>query len=172
MSLSRDQLRQALAATLAELRQTVAGLTVEQWCWKPSPEVWSIGEGAEHLVAVERGILRRLRLVTGEGLEKTVGKDNLSQRLLNRSRKLSAPERLIPQGLYDSPAACLAALDAVRAATLAWVDDPATRFEAHVMPHPAFGELHGGQWVEMIAGHVGRHVAQMREVMTAPGYPR
>ncbi|MBY0503428.1 MAG: DinB family protein [Bryobacteraceae bacterium] len=156
----------------ATLRQTLAGVSEAQWRWKPDVDVWSLNEIAEHLVVVEQGILFRLRKAPSDGIEKTEGKTRLPDMLVNRKVRFPAPGRTQPTGQkYATPDDCLRELATARAATLAWVADPNTNLNSHVMPHPAFGELHGGQWLQMLHGHTLRHLEQMREVMAAPGYP-
>jgi len=122
-------------------------------------------------VLVERGILRPLRLAPSEGIEKTDGKEQILRHLTNRTRRIQAPARVLPSGKYGSAAACLADLAVARAETLAWAQAPGTDLRQHVMPHLAFGELHGLQWLQLLAGHTMRHVLQMRDLMALPGFP-
>ena len=88
-----------------------------------------------------------------------------------RTVKFPAPARLVPTGKYSAQTDFENDMSTARAATLAWARDPDTHLEQHVMPHPAFGELHGLQWLLMIAQHTLRHIAQIREVMAQPEYP-
>ena len=139
---------------------------------KPDGAIWSIAEVAEHLVLVERGILFRLRTAPADGLEKTEGKEQVLANLTQRTVKFPAPGRLVPTGKYASLADFEIDMSTARAATLAWAQDSDTHLQKHVMPHPAFGELHGLQWLLMIAQHTLRHVAQIREVIAHPDYPK
>lgn len=160
-----------LAQSDAALRETIAPLRPAQWSWKPDAETWSIGEVAEHLFLVERGILFRLRTAPADGIEQTEGKEQLLAKLVERTARFPAPARVVPGGKFASQAEFLPEMSAARAATLAWAKDPDTDLLKHVMPHPAFGELHGLQWLLMISTHTLRHIGQMREVMAAEGYP-
>lgn len=161
-----------MAQSDAELRALLAHVTEAQWHWKPAVDAWSLNEIAEHLTVVEQGVLFRLRTAPADGFEKTAGKERLSAMLVNRNVKVPAPARSQPSGQrFATPSECLAQLALARAATLSWARDPDTQLLQHVMPHPAFGELHGGQWLEMLAGHTLRHIAQMREVMASEGFP-
>lgn len=169
--MSLDDAIAQLAQSDAELWAAMGNVTGTQWIWRPDAEVWSIGEIAEHLVLVERGILRRLRLAPSEGIEKTVGKEQILRHLTNRTRRIPAPARVLPSGRYANSAACLADLSVARAETLAWAQDPGTDLQQHVMRHLAFGELHGLQWLQLLAGHTMRHVLQMRELMALAGFP-
>ena len=166
-----DEAIAQLAQSDAALREAVAPLSSAQWSWKPGAATWSIAEIAEHLVLVERGILFRLRTAPADGLEKTDGKERVLVNLTLRTVKFPAPARLVPTGKYPAQTDFEIDMSTARAATLAWVRDPDTHLQQHVMPHPAFGELHGLQWLLMIAQHTLRHIAQIREVMAHPEYP-
>ena len=167
-----DEAVAQLAQSDAAFREAIAPVSPAQWTWKPDIETWSIGECAEHLVIVEQGILHRLRSAPPDAFEKTVGKERLPEMVANRTVKFPAPARLQPGGRrFATPDECLAQWTATRAATLAWAQHPDTQLHRHVMPHPAFGELHGVQWLQMMAGHTLRHISQMHEVMAREGYP-
>ncbi len=155
-----------------ELRQLLAPVTTAQWHWKPDEESWSLCQIAEHLVIVEQGVMFRLRTAPADGIEKTVGKQHLPAMLVDRRERFPAPARTLPSGTkFESPEEYLAQLATARTNTLGWAQDADTKLMEHVMPHPAFGDLHGGQWLQMLAGHTLRHLAQMRELMALPGYP-
>lgn len=154
-----------------ELRTILKHVSPRQWTWKPDAETWSLSEITEHLAIVEQGILFRLCTAPADGFDKTVGKDRLPAMLANRQVKFPAPARTQPRGKFATPADCLAQLSLARAATLSWAQDQDTKLMQHVMPHPAFGELHGGQWLQMLAGHTFRHLEQMRELIAKGGYP-
>ncbi len=166
-----DEAMAQLAQSDAALRDAIAPLSPAQWTWKPDEATWSIAEVAEHLVLVERGILFRLRTAPADGLEKTEGKEQVLGKLVQRAVKFPAPARMVPTGKYAAPADFEIEMSTARAATLAWSQDPDTHLQNHVMPHPAFGELHGLQWLLMVAQHTLRHIAQIREVMAHTDYP-
>ena len=166
-----DEAVAQLAQSDAALREAVAPLKAAQWSWKPDAATWSIAEVAEHLVLVERGILFRLRSAPADGLEKTEGKEQVLGKLTQRAVKFPAPARLVPTGKYPAPVDFEIEMSTARAATLTWAQDADTHLQKHVMPHPAFGELHGLQWLLMMAQHTLRHIAQIREVMAHPQYP-
>ena len=44
-----DRLTRSLDHTRDELRRLVAGLSAEQWSWKPAPDRWSVAECFAHL---------------------------------------------------------------------------------------------------------------------------
>ena len=49
----RTKLVQLLKDSQKEFVQAVSNLSDEQWKWKPTPERWSVGECAEHIVLSE-----------------------------------------------------------------------------------------------------------------------
>lgn len=166
-----DETIAQLAQSDAALRLAIAPLSPAQWRWKPDAATWSIAEVAEHLVLVERGILFRLRTAPADGFEKTEGKEQVLGNVTQRTVKFPAPARLVPAGKYPAQTDFEIDMSTARAATLDWAQDLDTHLHQHVMPHPAFGELHGMQWLLMIANHTLRHIAQMREVMAHAEYP-
>ena len=166
-----DEAVAQLAQSDVALRAAIAPLSPAQWTWKPDAATWSIAEIAEHLVLVERGILFRLHSAPADGLEKTEGKEQVLGQLTQRTVKFPAPARLVPTGKYPAPADFEIDMSTARAATTAWAQNPDTDLHKHVMPHPVFGELHGLQWLFMIAQHTLRHIAQIREAIAHPEYP-
>src|SRR5215831_19476437 len=44
-----------------EFLGAIDGVSVEQWKWKPTPERWSVGETAEHIVLAEALLLDFVR---------------------------------------------------------------------------------------------------------------
>src|SRR6185503_15073473 len=87
--------------------------------------------------------------------------------LADRTGKRSAPEAAIPSGGMDERAAWAAA-DKARAGFRAAVLSADGRALSGVIhEHPFFGPLNVYQWVELIAAHEMRHVAQVREAALA-----
>jgi len=84
--------------------------------------------------------------------------------LLDRRRRITAGDRVLPRGELDA-ASALATLDKTRAKLLHLVlahDGLSLGAVSH--PHPAFGMLDGYQWFAFIGTHEARHAAQIREI--------
>ncbi len=170
-----------LEQTKADYLKETAGLTEEQWRFKPAPECWSVAECAEHLAVVEDMLLGRIQKMkdepaaAAEELEKIKGKEDL---ILKRvpvrgERKAVAPERVRPANRWPSPELLIAHFAESRDRTIAYArmagdDDLRTR----TFPHFAFGPLDGFQWLVFMAAHTERHVKQLNEVKADPAFPR
>src|ERR1700730_14557912 len=57
----RDQLIGFLKDSQKEFLQAVSNLSGEQWKWKPTPERWSVGEVAEHIMLSEGALFSRMQ---------------------------------------------------------------------------------------------------------------
>jgi len=84
--------------------------------------------------------------------------------LLDRRRRITAGDRVLPKGEMDA-ATALATLDTTRARLRDLVvahDGLSLGAVSH--PHPAFGMMDGYQWFTFIGTHEARHAAQIREI--------
>src|SRR5829696_3987149 len=76
---SRKVLLDHLNQSSSEFRESLTGLTPEQWSYKPAPDVWSIAECAEH-IALSEDLLRDLvqnKVLTGAASPERVAERKL-----------------------------------------------------------------------------------------------
>jgi hypothetical protein len=178
-----DADRAALVTELKASQQavvdTVKGLTPEQMTFKPGPDRWSVAECVEHLAATEPalfGFIQGKVLKTPPASEadraKTAGKDTgVMEMVTNRTKKFQAPNEIRPTGRWTGRDDLLKALDDARAKTIEWAQTTKDDLRAHVTSGPG-GELDGYQWIMYLSGHTRRHLAQMKEVMASPNFPK
>jgi DinB superfamily len=86
--------------------------------------------------------------------------------LLDRTRRINAPERLFPEATAEFVPSWTS-LQAVRERlkrALATVDGRDLTLVS--APHPIFGPLNGYQWVLSIGKHEERHLSQLKEVLS------
>ena len=173
------------AALLAHLERTralflasIAGLTPEQWSWKPAPERWSVAECAEHITRTEaflRGLLVDNVQPTDDAalLAKARGKsDAVLAMIVDRTKRFQAPEPLNPASASQlrSRAEIERDYNFERGRTVQHVStagDPTASAASHV----AFQELDLAGWVYFQSGHTERHTLQIEEVKASPGFP-
>ena len=127
----------------------------------------------EHLGRVEEQLTRLLaaklaeaRLTGALGPEREPGPliDPIRDLLLDRRRRITAGERVLPKGDMDA-ATALATLDRTRAKLRELiVSHDGLSLGAVSQLHPAFGMLDGYQWFVFIGTHEARHAAQIREI--------
>ena len=159
---NRATLHAAVDAVPSSLRET-----------RPAADRWSVAEVLEHLGRVEEQLTRllsaklseaRLTGVLGPEPESGPVIDSSWDLLLDRRRRITAGDRVLPKGEMDA-ATALATLDTTRARLRDLVvahDGLSLGAVSH--PHPAFGMMDGYQWFTFIGTHEARHAAQIREI--------
>ena len=160
---SRATLHDAVDAVPSSLRES-----------RPTQDRWSVAEVLEHLTRVEEGLTRLLAAKLAEARTTgTLGPEEATSRvtdsidhglLLDRRRRITANERVLPRGEMDS-ATALARLDKTRAnlRELVVAHDGLT-LGVVSFPHPVLGVIDGYQWFVFIGTHEARHAAQIREI--------
>ena len=161
-----------LDASRKALRDAVEAIPPASRTTRPGPDRWSPVEIVEHLSLVEA----RFSTVVGGKIADALGAgldaegrpreplpEKIRTLLGDRTGKRNAPDVAVPSGKMDEHAAWAAA-DKARAGFRAAVLSANGRALSGVIhEHPFFGPLNVYQWVELIAAHEMRHVAQVRE---------
>jgi hypothetical protein len=152
----------------AALREAVQAVPEVLRGRRPSPDRWSVAEVLEHL-AVTEAVIARLVADGAASLEPgpppTVAElpAPTLARLLDRTGRVEAPERVRPQGTLDA-ATAWQRLEASRIALRGAVEGAEDRdLTAVQRPHPLLGNLDLYQWVISVGGHEVRHTVQIRE---------
>ena len=140
---------------------------------KPSPDRWSVAEVLEHLSIVETRIERVFskRLaearVAGLGAERNaapvVGTIDMD-RVLDRTRRITAAETALPTGKLDADAAWAAVEQARNTLCNAVRDADGLALGDVIHPHPVLGPINLYQWIAFVGGHEARHAAQVLEL--------
>jgi hypothetical protein len=164
-----------LARVRAQLAKIIAETPAAKFDHKPRSGGWTGPGIIQHLGTVEGMATKRLEglfqqaLAEGMAVEKgTVhwlhSLDHFQ--MLDRSRKIVAPERAIPPA--DAQLApAWASLQAVRERLLRAVATVDGRDLTTVSaPHPIFGALNGYQWILAVGQHEERHLSQLRETLS------
>jgi hypothetical protein len=140
---------------------------------KPAPERWCVNEVLEHVGMVEQLFVARLmtnlEAATAGGLGAEVESpamlpDQLGIFVEDRSARRTAPETVQPTGQVDA-AIALQAIDACHTRlrdAVASADGLALSTVTY--DHRVFGTLNVYQWVDLLAGHERRHLAQIHEI--------
>lgn len=158
----RAALAEAVAATPVALRER-----------RPAPDRWSIAEVLDHLAMVDGSINELLETQVASARDAGLGGEREAGAagsrfdptlILDRSRRVQASERFHPRGGIDAGAAqakLAQRQQALRDMLLGW--DGLALHEV-IVPHHVFGPLNIYEWVLFVAGHEGRHAAQIREI--------
>ncbi len=171
----RATLADHLTSTRAALLAAIGGLTAEQWAFKPDSETWSIAENSDHVVAVERDLLRAVQNCPEDEARGAAvkGKERLIlKRVPDRSVRVKVPREIVPTGRNGSPGDLREHFEELRGRTLLSVRDTEDPLHARVFPHFVFQDLDGAQWLLMISLHTQRHTLQIEEVKQHAGFPR
>lgn len=155
------------------LRAAVERVPAARCAEKPAPDRWSVNEILEHLAladgyfaeTVSAGIAKAR--AEGLGPERAAREplaDAVRTRLTDRSEKREAPPTMMPTGQLDGRAAWAAFEQARQRFRDALQAADGLALGSVVAEHRRFGPLTAYQWAEVVAGHAGRHVAQIEEM--------
>jgi hypothetical protein len=168
-----DQLEQTKKLVL----ESIAGLTPAQWTFKAGPDRWSVQQCAEHIVLAEgfifqgsQGLLKSPAVPRPEKSNSEVD-HMLVAGVTDRSKKLSAPEPLVPSGKFATPEDAAKAFIEARDNSIDYVKSTDADLRVHVGPTPA-GPLDAYQLLLLMAAHSARHTAQIREVEADANFPK
>ncbi len=168
-----------LHATRKMFLDSVAGLSPEQWNYKPAPDRWSIAECAEHIALSEDMIFGMVTEkimktpATPEKRSETKGKDEqVLKGTVDRSQKAQAPESLRPTHRWKTPAEAVEAFKKSRDAHILYIEKTNDELRDHFAPSPVGGTFDAYQYLLMMSAHTERHTKQIQEVKASPGFPR
>ena len=164
-----------LDAASRDLRAAVEAVPVPLRAQKPAPGRWSVDDVVEHLGKVEQiffgALLTKLEAARAAGLCAEVEApprlpEPTRTFMADRTNPRNAPEPVHPTGTVDA----VISLQTIYAGharlkeALQACDGLALSTVTH--DHRFFGTLNVYQWIELMAGHEGRHIAQLREIAT------
>ncbi len=174
----RDRAMSELHATRKLFLDAIAGLSPQQWNFKPGPGRWSIAEVAEHVALTERALfevatVKALRTPPAAPNPEARKRDEqLLKLFVDRGSKLTAPPASSPAGRWKSAQSLAADFKKDRDRAIAYAETTRDELRAHSLPHRAFQSLDAYQWILLMAGHTHRHVLQINEVKADPRFPR
>ncbi len=166
-------------ATRKQFLDSLASVSQAQWEYKPSPQVWSIAEVAEHIALSEDSLfdiatkkIMAAPVANEAAREAAKGKDEkIIPWLTDRSQKAQAPEFLKPSHKWKTAAELIEHFKKSRDRNIAYVQTTTDDLRAHIAPHPIFKEMDAYQWLMLLAAHSERHTMQLNEVKQSAGYP-
>ena len=183
-TLTADELEQARAC-ISQAEHSVVGatrgLSAAQWNFKPAADRWSIAEILEHVALVYERILGPIREQLAQAPPPPAGGAQLDQLVIGqfpvRLKRFKGPEFVHPTGRC-TPEESLARLSQGNRGLLEYLESTPD-LRRHAIPSPPLKAVSGGahelmdgyQWVLAAAAHLERHVKQILEVKSDPGYP-
>lgn len=172
---SYTELGREVTRTVDHFLESLAGVPPEKWGYSPSPEVWSVGQTAEHTAGVFQNIQKLLAkklLASPLPAESTpaVKDEMILLVMMNRGKRYEAPEFARPTGKWGSREALEKDLLESRAALLSWIDGLTIDLRGYALPHPMIGQLDGVQWLLFAAAHTERHTHQILDFRRSAGF--
>jgi hypothetical protein len=177
-NLERERALSELHAGRKLLLDAVAGLSEAQWNFKAAPDRWSVAEVAEHITLAEDFLFNASQQIlttpaTPEKKAEVQGKDEIVlTKTLDRSRKGTAPEPLVPSHKWASHQEMMEQYKKSRDRTIAYVASTQDELRSHFYKHPAYDLLDAYQWLLFMAAHSERHILQLKEVKADPNFPK
>ena len=177
----RDFAMSNLHATRKVFLDSVAGLTAEQWSFKPAPDRWSIAECAEHIALSEDLIAGRAKAILSSpaepdkvvrGNEARATDQKILDAVVDRSHKGQAPEPLQPKHKFATPKDAVEHFRESRDANIDYVEKTQDDLRAHSAKGPTGQSLDAYQWLLLMSAHTERHTKQIEEVKADPNYPK
>ncbi len=168
-----DQLEQTKKLVV----ESLTGLTPAQWTFKAAPDRWSVQQCAEHIVLSEGYIFSGSQQLLATPAVPRPEKSNaevdqmIVAMVTSRSKKLTAPEPLVPSGKFQTPEDAIKAFTEARDKSIAYAKTTDAELRVHVGPGPA-GPMDAYQFLLLMASHSARHTAQIREVEADPHFPK
>ena len=158
----RRELLAELAAGTQVLMDALVGVTEAER--RPAPERWSVLETVEHVARVEEYLLTRLlEAVDGAPQVDAVRENRIRRHAASRTRRVPAPDGVVPDGRYLSLEEALAAFRAARAETVRYVERSAGDLRAKITTHPILGKVNCYETLLLMAAHPRRHADQIVE---------
>jgi hypothetical protein len=160
-----------------EFLAAIDGVTDLQWKWKPTPDRWSVGEVAEHIVLGEASQFANVKKAIAAAPDpdwetKTKGKtERLVAVLAPRLGKAQAPEAIVPKGGMTQ-AQVKERFERQRAEIVKLAMETTAPLKQGIVENPFFGPLNGYNWLIYAPLHTMRHDKQIAEVKGTPGYPK
>ena len=158
----------------AVLLQTIADVSEDEAATVLPGEKWSIGNIAEHLAMVDKGISRICMRLVAEAKREgklSAGPPAVSPRFWELSKtvgevKVEAPEQVQPTGKMSVREA-IEMLQDNRPAFESFKDDlNALDVSGPKFPHPYFGDLTAIEWLILCGGHEARHTRQIERLLS------
>lgn len=167
-----------LQAVRDEIVREVEGLSQAQADWRPGEKDWSVGEILHHLTVSE--------VATGKLTTKLTREAEAAGAIAPWPAELSEIDPLPPwpPGPMEAPPVVwpehgrplgelLVALKATRERSRASIEKLGALDPRRLLfKHFRLGDLDLAQWWKLQAQHDGVHLAQIRAVKAAPGFPR
>lgn len=164
--------------TRDEIVKILSEASDSQFYFKANEKTWSLAEVAEHVIVVETRLLptiteKILKNPAPEGKDFYRSNDRaIIMAMTNRNTKFQAPEAIQPAGRWKTKAETLSAFQKARSETMAYMETTKEDLRNHFAVNPGMGVIDAYQWFIFLTVHSDRHLAQMKEILANPNFPK
>ena len=162
-----------LDQTRTEMREAVESVPANARDQKPADDQWSVAQVLDHVAIVHNMVARSVGKWIAEAQSRGLGPETSnssllntipSERVLDRSRKVQAPERIQPRNDIDAETAWREFEQAQDNLRAAFLTGDGLALDQVVQPHPVLGPINVYQWTLFNGSHEARHALQIREI--------
>jgi hypothetical protein len=173
----RDFLVKYMEETRDQILKDVKGLTPAQLNFRVDSTRWSVTQCVEHIALAENGIMSFIQMSLKSPANPAM-RDSLKftdeqvmSGVIDRSKKLQAPDMLKPDGKFSSFQEALDSFLVRRNRNIDYVKTTQNDLRNHFFTTP-FGMVDDYQALLLLTGHSKRHTLQLEEVKASPGFPK
>jgi uncharacterized damage-inducible protein DinB len=171
----RDHAMSYLHSTRKQFLDALAGISDAQWNYKPGPDRWSVAEVAEHLALAEDNLFHYAMSGLGQSGAAPAGSKIDDKQVIammtNRENKAQAPSDFQPTGRWKTRDDLVQHFLQSRDRNIKYLQTTPESLRSSLLQSP-MGVIDVYQAMLMIPAHTERHLAQIKEVQSAAGYPR
>lgn len=162
-----------LDARRKELRAAVDSVPARERNTPPTANQWSVAQVLNHLTIVDRRVAASVGKWIAEAQASGLGPETETtsvagtipnEKIVDRSRKVEAPEEIRPRTDVDWETAWTELEDARAKLRAAFLTGDGLALGEVVQPHAVLGPINIYQWVLFCASHEARHTLQIREI--------
>jgi hypothetical protein len=149
---------------------SIRDVSEEQALFSPGEGQWNILQVAEHVAVAERQMLTMWNKLMSPGTSPPEKDAMIIAAQGDRNKKNPAPERSLPTGRFKTLRDAEAAFELTRQNTIAALL-AAEGMREKTVEHPLASLVDGYQLFLLMAMHPLRHMYQVDEIKSAPGFP-
>jgi len=162
-----------LDQTRTELRAAVDSVPSPARNTKPTADQWSVAQILDHLAIAHSRVAALVGKSIAEARASGIGPDNATstvlgtiptELILDRTRKVQAPEMILPRSEVDAETAWTDLESAREKLRAAFLTGDGLALDQVIQPHPVLGPINMYQWVLFNGSHEARHTLQIREL--------
>ena len=170
-----DEVLKYLDQTRTELRAAVDAVPSTARNTKPAADQWSVAQILDHLAIAHNRVAAGVSKWIAEAKANGIGPDTATssvvgtiptERILDRSQKVQAPETILPRSEVDAETAWTDLELAREKLRAAFLSGDGLALDQVTQPHPVLGPINMYQWVLFSGSHEARHTLQILEIAT------